>query len=196
MREADYRRDGVAPGRAGDAARRRFGNVTYFREQAPRHVDVSIRSKACGRTSASRSGRCANRPASRSSPSSRWRSASAATPRSSAWSTRCARARCPTRIPIALVQLWGNVLRAKCRAPRRLVSGLLRLARAVEKLRGHRRVRSADRDAVRRLKNPSASRRSSSPPRISRCSASRPRAVARSWPSEDVVGYAGATSSF
>jgi len=33
MREADYRRGGAAPADARDAARRRFGNVTYLKEQ-------------------------------------------------------------------------------------------------------------------------------------------------------------------
>jgi len=33
MREADYRHDGVAPPDARDAARRRFGNVAYLKEQ-------------------------------------------------------------------------------------------------------------------------------------------------------------------
>ena len=71
--------------------------------------------------------------------------------------------------------------------PRHLVSRLLRLARAVEELRGHGGVRPAIADAGRHGRTgahlgPSSCRR-----RISRFSASRRRAAARFPPTEDVV---------
>ena len=96
--------------RSGAAAVRQ--RRRYLKEQCAT-CGRSLRSKAVARTCATRCARCASRPASRSSRCSRSPSASAATPRSSASWTRSAPRALPYRDPDRLVQLWGNVQRAR-----------------------------------------------------------------------------------
>ena len=151
MREADYRtRRAAAPTRARDEARRQFGNVTHLKEQTRDMWTFppleSLRQDV----------RYALRTL-RKSPGLHVRRGARARGRHrrqhrdlQSRGRRSARGRCPTAIPTRLVAALGQRAAREGRAPRRLVSRLPRLARAVEELRGHRGVRLAVDDAGRR----------------------------------------------
>src|SRR6267143_1965158 len=88
---AERRRD---DDRAGDALGRQR-EVRKARDPAERWLGGELTWTRFSKTSATLCARCGTAPASQSWSCSPWRSASAPTPRSSAWWTRCCSGRCP-----------------------------------------------------------------------------------------------------